>query len=91
MLCLKHPFSVREVKDQLTTLPADVQAEIEKRLPEVSKSIGVPIQDLRLMIAGMVGSTVEEGDTENLTPEGEAEFLIHISLQVLQQFTGLDV
>jgi hypothetical protein len=79
------------LKDQLTALPADVRAEIEKRLPEVSKIKRVPIQDLRMMIAEMTGSMVEEGDTENLTPEREAEFLIHISLQMLQQFTGLDV
>jgi hypothetical protein len=91
MLCSKHPLSVREVKDQLKTLPADVRDEIEKRLPEVSKSRGLPIQELRIVIAGVIGSTVEQGDTENLTPEGEAEFLIHISLHVLQQFTGLDV
>jgi hypothetical protein len=91
MLCSRYSFAARDVKDQLSTLPADVQAEIEKQLPKVSKSIGMPIQDLRIMIAGMVGSTVEEGDIENLTPEGEAEFLIHISLRALQQFTGLDV
>jgi hypothetical protein len=89
--CSKRRFLEREVKGQLTTLPADLRAEIEKRLPEVSKSIGVPIQDLRMMIAGMAGSTVDEGGTENLTPEEEAEFLIHFSLQMLQQFTGLDV
>jgi hypothetical protein len=91
MLCSKHRFSERELKDQLTALPADVRAEIEKRLPEVSKIKRVPIQDLRMMIAGMTGSMVEEGDTENLTPEREAEFLIHMSLHMLQQFTGFDV
>jgi hypothetical protein len=91
MPCPKQRFSERKVRDRLITVPADVRAEIEKRLPEVSKSIGVPIQDLRRLIAGMTGGAVEEGGTENLTPEGEAEFLIYISLQTLQQFTGLDV
>jgi Sec-independent protein translocase protein TatA len=79
------------MKNKLTTLPADVHAEIEKRLPEVSKTIGVSIQDFRIMIAGMVDSTAEERNTENLTTEVEAEFLIHISMQALQQFTGSDI
>ena len=91
MPCLKHPFTEPEVRDQLAALPTDVRAEIEKRLPGVSKSLGVPIQDLRMMIGGIVRGTVEENGTENLTPEGEAEFLIHTSLQILQQFTGSDV
>jgi len=79
------------MKKQRTALPADVRDEIEKRLPEVSQSTGVSIQGLRMMIAGITDSAVEEGDAENLTPEAEAEFLIHISLQMLQQFQGLDV
>jgi hypothetical protein len=79
------------MKKKITTLSVDVQAEIERRLPEVSQSTGVSIQGLLMMIAGMTDSAVEEGDAENLTPEAEAEFLIHISLQMLQQFQGLDV
>ena len=88
MLGSQHAFSGLEVKN---TLPADVHAEIERRLPEVSKSVGIPIQDLRIMIAGMVVSTAGERDTENLPTEVEAEFLIHISMQALQQFTGSDI
>ena len=91
MPCSEDWFPERDAKGQLTALPTDVRAEIEKRLPEVSKSVGVPIQDLRMMIAGMVHRTAEEDGTENLTPEQEAEFLIHTALQALQQFTGLDV
>jgi len=79
------------MRKQLTTLSIDVRAEIEKRLPEVSQTTGVSIQGLRMMIAGMTDSAIEEGDAESLTPEAEAEFLIHISLRMLQQFTGLDV
>jgi hypothetical protein len=89
--CSNHRFPERELKDQLTELPNDVRAEIEKRLPEVSKSVGAPIRDLRMMISGMVRRTAEEDGIENLTPEEEAEFLIHTALQALQQFTGLDV
>ena|ERR1700722_9859279 len=84
-------FRDREVADRLSLLPADVWAEIEKRLPGISENMSVPVQDLRIVISEVVGGATGESGKENPTAAGEAECLIHISLQILQQFTGLDV